>query len=208
MRRAGDVAPARPAGALPAACSSSASRWRCSSRCCCRCSCCVLFNSLFAGADAYVDTPAGRWPLQPVLRRVARRVHRRLGHVHEPRQHGPDPAPGGHPQALAGHADAPLGVPRRLPRCGGRHRRGGRGDHDRRRRRLLRHRARRRQAAGPGRHVPGRGGGVLGARPRRHRRSSTRPRRRRPSPTRSSCRWRSCPTSSFPSAPTRRAGST
>ncbi len=24
----------------------------------------VLFNSLFAGSDAYVDTPAGRWPLQ------------------------------------------------------------------------------------------------------------------------------------------------
>ena len=24
----------------------------------------LLFNSLFAGDDAYVDTPAGRWPLQ------------------------------------------------------------------------------------------------------------------------------------------------
>ncbi len=48
----------------------------------------------------------GHVEVQPVLRRRHRRLHRRLGHVHQPGQHRADPPRGGRAEALAGHAPA------------------------------------------------------------------------------------------------------
>ncbi len=79
-----------------------------------------------------------------VLHRRAGRVHRGVGDVHQPRQHGAAPARRGRAQALARHAAADVDLPRRVHLFGGHHRLGRRRrDAGARRGRLRpRHRAR------------------------------------------------------------------
>ena len=50
----------------------------------------VLFNALFG--DDMVETPQGLWPIEPVLHGRPGGLHRRQRHLHQPRQHGADPA--------------------------------------------------------------------------------------------------------------------
>ena len=109
----------------------------------------VLFNALFG--DNEVDTGSGIVAAEPVLHRRAGRLHGRVGDVHQPRQHRADPPRRGRAQAVAGHAAAAVGVPRRADRLGDRARRRRRADHAGARRRRLRPRHRGGQGAGGGR---------------------------------------------------------
>ena len=83
----------------------------------------VLFNALFG--DDTVDDAAGSVADQPVLHRWPGGLHRRQRHVHQPRQHGADPARGGRAQAVAGDAVAGEHLPRRFRRLRVRARGGG-----------------------------------------------------------------------------------
>ena len=95
-------------------CRSGGSRSRCSSRSLLPLIMLVLFNALFGDARSRSTRTDMADP--PVLHRRARRLHGRVGDVHEPRQHGADPARGRRAQALAGHAAADVDLPRRVDR--------------------------------------------------------------------------------------------
>ncbi len=114
----------------------------------------VLFNALFG--DGTFSTSEGEMVGSAVLHRRPRGVHRGVGDVHEPGQHGADPPRRRRAQTLAGHAAADVDLPRRVRGLGRDHRPRRRDADADARRGGLRPRDRAGEDAGGGHDLPGR----------------------------------------------------